>query len=264
MIKVIPYYRYDKDIQEIGEPYKAIAIIIDRLYLKGPHDNDALSYSSFLNIYALSCIRTIAEDLAKHTVSFVNQSKKDWTNLLNLQRTFTNDFDRYSVPNNSYRGTIFGGVYYALAISESVDEELLGLLEAVVSVEASAVPYFNVFKDAVEKKKTESGSPKQKGKKDEVKKLSAAEAGLFCEVFLASRNITYSNKKETIAPLASALFGWASSTMERNLVYSNDDKNNVADIFKGIDPKYSEQVRNFDKKEAAITTPSGDSEKGKK
>ena len=168
------------------------------------------------------------------------------------------------MPYNYYRGTIFGGVYYALAVSESVDEELLGFLEAVVSVHPNAVPYFNVFKDAAEKKKTESENLKQKGKKDEVKKLSASEAGLFCEAFLASRNITYSNKKETIAPLASALFGWAPSTIERNLVYSNEDKKNVADIFKAIDPEFSKQVRNFDKKEASITTPSGDSEKKKK
>lgn len=264
MIKFYPYFQSDKDLQEIEEPYKSVAIILDRLYLKGPNDKEALSYSSFLNTLALSCIRTIAEDLATHTVSFVHQSKKDWDRLLNPQRVFTNDFDRYSVPYNYYRGTIFGGVYYALAISELVDEELLGFLEAVVSEEASAVPYFNVFKDAAEKKKAESESQKQKAKKDEVKKLSPAEAGLFCEAFLASRNITYSNKKETIAPLASALFGWAQLTMERNLVYSNDEKNNVADIFKTIDPEFSILVRNFDKKEASTNTQSGDSKKGKK
>ena len=202
--------------------------------------------------------------MTTHTVFFIRQSKKDWAGLLNPQKVFTNDFNQYSVPYNYYRGTIFGGVYYALAVSESVDEELLGFLEAVVSVHPNAVPYFNVFKDAAEKKKTESENLKQKGKKDEVKKLSASEAGLFCEAFLASRNITYSNKKETIAPLASALFGWAPSTIERNLVYSNEDKKNVADIFKAIDPEFSKQVRNFDKKEASITTPSGDSEKKKK
>ena len=33
MIKVTPYYMSDKDIQESEEPYKSVAIIIDRLYL---------------------------------------------------------------------------------------------------------------------------------------------------------------------------------------------------------------------------------------
>lgn len=261
MIKVTPYYQSDKDIQEVEEPYKAVAIIIDKLYLKGPHDNDALSYSSFLNTYALSCIRTIAEDLATHTVSFVNQSKRDWARLLNPQRAFTNDFERYSVPNNSYRGTIFGGAYYALAISESVDEELLGLLEAVVSVEANAVPYFNVFKDAAEKKKAESESPKQKGKKDEAEKLSPAQAGLFCEAFLSIRECTYTNKKETIAPLASSLFGWKQSTMERNgFSYTKEDREYVAQLFKDVDSKFSDFIKEFGNK----TINSDDSGKTKK
>ena len=71
MIKVNPYYQSDKDIQEIKEPYKSVAIIIDRLYLKGPNGNDALSYTSFSNTLALSCIRTIAENLTTHTVFFI-------------------------------------------------------------------------------------------------------------------------------------------------------------------------------------------------
>lgn len=45
MIKLYPYFQSDKELQKIEEPYKSVAIILDRLYLKGPNGNVALSPS---------------------------------------------------------------------------------------------------------------------------------------------------------------------------------------------------------------------------
>ena len=119
--------------------------------------------------------------------------------------------------------------------------------------------YFMPFKEAAAKKKAEEADLNEKGNKDKTKGLTPAQAHLFCEALLDIRNCTYSNKKDTISPLASALFGWAVSTMERNLAYTADDRKHVAELFKNVDPEFSKHVRNFGNK-CANHHSEGDSE----
>lgn len=146
MLKIQAFYRTQEDLEKADEPYKSVATILDKLYLKGPNGNNNLSYQGFTNVKAVSCIRDMAEDLAKSQVSFVSRMKTLWHSLLNPQKHFTDTFDNYSVPFEYYQGTIFGGVYYALAKQNKVDEEHLGLMESFISNFPEAVPYFNVFK----------------------------------------------------------------------------------------------------------------------
>ena len=149
MLKIQAFYRTQDDLQKADEPYKSVATILDKLYLKGPNGKKELSYQGFNNAKAVSCIRDIAEDLAKCQVSFVNRMKTLWSSLLNPQKQFTDSFDSYSVPYEYYQGTIFGGVYYVLTKQMTVDGEHLDLMATFVSNYAEALPYFNYFKIAL-------------------------------------------------------------------------------------------------------------------
>lgn len=149
MLKIQAFYRTQDDLQKADEPYKSVATILDKLYLKGPNGKKELSYRGFNDAKAVSCIRDIAEDLTKCQVSFVNRMKTLWNSLLNPQKQFTDSFDNYSVPYEYYLGTIFGGVYYVLIKQKTVDDENLDLMVTFVSNYTEALPYFNFFKIAL-------------------------------------------------------------------------------------------------------------------
>lgn len=146
MIKINPYYRTDEDLNKAEEPFKAITRILERLYLEGVNGKKDVSYS-FKNTYAISCMRDIAEDLAKKQTTFVSRLNYLWGSLIHPNKQFSNSFDSYGVPYERYQGLIFGGVYYVLAKQKSVSVEHLDLLSSFVSAKAEALPYFNVYKE---------------------------------------------------------------------------------------------------------------------
>lgn len=148
MLKIQAYYRTEEDLEKADELYKSVTFMLNKLRLKGPNGKKELS-QNFKDTKAVSCIRVIAEDLAKSQVTFVSRMKTLWNTLLNPQKQFIDSFDNYCVPYEYYQGTIFGGVYYVLAKQKTVDDEHLELLETFVSGYAEALPYFNVFKAAL-------------------------------------------------------------------------------------------------------------------
>lgn len=149
MLKIRAYYQTQEALQKADEPFKSVATILDRLYLKGPNDQKALSYQGFKNTLAVSCIRDLAEDLANNQVTFVSRMKTIWNSLQNLQQVFSNSFENYGVPYVYYQGVIFGGVYYVLAKQKTVGDEHLDLMATFISSYDEAQPYFNVFKTAM-------------------------------------------------------------------------------------------------------------------
>ena len=148
MLKIQAFYRTQEDLEKADELYKAVTFIINKMRLKGPNGKKELS-QGFKDTKAVSCIRDIAESLAKSQVTFVSRMKTLWSLLLHPNNQFIDSFDNYCVPYEYYQGTIFGGVYYVLAKQKSVDAEHLELLETFVSGYAEALPYFNVFKTAL-------------------------------------------------------------------------------------------------------------------
>jgi hypothetical protein len=72
MIKIKPFYLNDNDLREIQEPYKSVALIIDKLRLPDANGNIAVTLS-FKNTLALSCIRDIAEDLVENSIYLANR-----------------------------------------------------------------------------------------------------------------------------------------------------------------------------------------------
>ena len=147
MIKISPYYRTEESLNKAEEPFKTITRILERLYLEGVNGKKDVSYS-FKDIYAVSCMRDFAEDLAKKQTTFVSRLNYLWGSLIHPNKQFSNSFESYGVPYERYQGLIFGGVYYVLAKQKSVSVEHLDLLSSFVSAKAEALPYFNVYKEA--------------------------------------------------------------------------------------------------------------------
>ena len=148
MIKINPYYRTEEDLNKAEEPFVSITRILERLYVDGVNGKKDVTYS-FKNTYAVSCMRDFAEDLAKKQTTFVSRLNSLWGSLMHPYKQFSNSFDNYGVPYERYQGIIFGGVYYVLAKQKSVSVEHLNLLSNFVSAKAEALPYFNVYKEAV-------------------------------------------------------------------------------------------------------------------
>ena len=151
MIKISPYYRTEESLNKAEEPFKTITRILERLYLEGVNGKKDVSYS-FKDIYAVSCMRDFAEDLAKKQTTFVSRLNYLWGSLMHPNKQFSNSFESYGIPYERYQGLIFGGVYYVLAKQKSVSVEHLDLLSSFVSAKAEALPYFNVYKEAAKNK----------------------------------------------------------------------------------------------------------------
>ena len=250
IMKIVDFYPNRDSLSNIDEPYKGALYILNILYMKAPQDGKCLDSNSVIDYYVMSCVRTIAEELTEKENSFPSvfqrcKARTYWSSINDKM-----DFNDFRVNADYEQVAIFGAIYYVLKIQGKVKPIYLDFIEETFSSETRLKGYFQPFKDAAEKVMAEEESS---AKKNEAKKMTPAQAGLFCEVFLNSRNCTYKNKKKkTIPPLASSMFGWAISTMERSLAYSNEDKKYVADLFKDIDPEFSELVRIFEKKEAQI------------
>lgn len=157
MIVIHKYYRSDIYLQNSEEPYKSLASIVDTLYLKRVAGNYPLSYSIFDNIIVVNCMRTLAEKLAKNSVTFIKQLQTQWNAVLNPKRQYTIGYFNFSVPYEYYQGVIFGGVYYVLAKQKLVDIKLLDCMETFVSEYPAAVPYFDIFKNALKSSDSSQG-----------------------------------------------------------------------------------------------------------
>lgn len=151
MIKLKAYYQTLSDLQKAEEPYGSVLRIIDKMKIMKFEGSIEVSLR-FKNHLALSCVRTIVEELIQNDRCFVSEMKRLWISLYYARDLGCNDFNNYSVPSDHYKGIIFGGVYYVLSINKSVGEDYLSIMESYVKEYPDAVPYFEVFKNAVDKR----------------------------------------------------------------------------------------------------------------
>ena len=265
-MKIEQHYPDQKSLANAEATYKEALLILNSLYMTPPTEEaKPLSTNDVVDYYMMSCVHTIVDMLTDGVMSFpsVFNDCKRKTYVKTSKDSM--QFDKFYLNADYEHTALFGAVYYVLARQKIIPREYLDYIERVFTNDEKLKGYFLPFKDAAEKKNAEEDEPKKKGQKDEVKKLTPEQAGLFCEALLTIRNCKYTNKKETIAPLASALFGWAPSTIERNgFSYTNEDRKYVAELFETLDSKFSSFVKNFGRKEAQISTTSGDSKNKKK
>lgn len=249
-MKIEQHYPDRKSLATIEEPYKGALMVLNMLYTKERFNNTYLSTTEMIDYFVMSCARHVAEKLTKEKYSFPSvfqQCKSQtYTNACNDKM----DFNDFRVNRNFEQAALFGAVYYVLTIQGEVNQQYLDYIETSFTSNDIMKYYFLPFKEAAQKAIDEQDKQKANSK-DETKKLTAAQAGLFCEALLSKHKIQYSNKKLTIPPIASKLFGYAQGTMERHgFSYSQEDRDAVADIFKNDDPEFSKLIRNFGNRQA--------------
>ena len=249
-MKIEKYYPDRKSLATIEEPYKGALMVLNMLYTKERFNNTYLSTTEMIDYFVMSCARHVAEKLTKEEYSFpsVFQQCKGQT-FINANNDRM-DFNDLRVNRDYEQAALFGAVYYVLTIQGQVNQQYLDYIETSFTSNDNMKHYFLPFKEAAQKAIDEQDKLKANSK-DEAKKLTAAQAGLFCEALLNKHEIQYSNKKLTIPPIASKLFGYAQGTMERyGSSYTKVDRDAVADIFKDVDPVFSEFIRNFGNRQA--------------
>ncbi len=247
MIKIESYYNELNELNEAEEPFRSVATMIDRMGANKEKDLEPLSME-FSPTLAVNCIKTIAERLTQNKVSFVRQIRSLWHDLCNIRSMSANKCESYAVSHVRYLGVIFGGVYFVLAYQKSVDEELLALLDSIVSEHSGALPYYNKMKSGSQHEATTTTVDAELSTK-RGERFTTAQTMLFCEAFLRFNNCHIANKKETIPPIASRMFGWRLGSLERNTYsYSKEDKKVVAELFRKAHPDFADFVENMDNK----------------
>ena len=249
-MKIEPHYPDRKSLATIEEPYKGALMVLNMLYTKERFNNTYLSTTEMIDYFVMSCARHVAEKLTAEEYAFPSvflQCKREtFINAYNDKM----DFNDLRVNRDYEQAALFGAVYYVLTIQGQVSQQYLDYIEKSFTGNDIMKHYFQPFKEAAQKVIDEQDKQKANSK-DEAKKLTAAQAGLFCEALLSKHEIQYSNKKLTIPPIASKLFGYAQGTMERHgFSYTKEDRDTVADIFKDVDPVFSEFIRNFGNRQA--------------
>ena len=249
-MKIEKHYPDRKSLAQAEEPYKEALLVLNTLYMFPPKGGaKTLSTKDVVDYYVMSCVHTIVDMLTENVVSFPSIFNYCKRYAFVQASSDSMSFDNFYVNADYECAALFGAVYYVLARQQKVDQVYLDYIEQCVSTEERLKCYFLPFKDAAVKKNAEKDDISEKDKNGKVKGLTTAQAGLFCESLLAYHRCTYSNKKETIAPLANSLFGWAPSTMERNVSsHTKDDREYVAKLFETIDPEFCSFVKNYGNK----------------
>jgi len=278
MLKIKAYYQKKEDLQKLEGPYKSMINVFDRFYLKPPKGSNKNASLRFSNTLAISCIRTLAEDLTENKNAFVHQMKNLWVNLLNQKQIFSNYFDSYAVPYPFYLGIIFGGVYYVLSKQAEVDKEKLQMMDEFVSGNADALPFFNVYKEElknaeptlqsdVENMKFDSVNnenisdlkqqirkliKENKELKDKIeasntkeeKGLTAQQAAIFITTICHNLGGLPQNGRENLYPLLQFIFGFTENTSKQALrrKITEDSASSLACNFEEISPKIANLI----------------------
>lgn len=260
-MKIEQHYPDRKSLAMAEDIYKEALLVLNKLYMLPPAEGErTLDTKYVIDYYIMSCVHTIVDMLTDGVLSFPSIFNYCMRNTYIQTSSDSMNFNNFYVNADYEHAALFGAVYYVLARQQKIDHEYLDYIEQIFTNNNKLKCYFLPFKEAAEKRNAEEDETKEKGKKDETKKLTPAQAGLFCEAFLKFRHCTYTNKKDTIAPIASSMFGWAVTTMERNLIYTKDDREYVAKIFEAVDPEFSLFVKNYGNA-SANQTQDGESEK---
>ena len=258
-MKITAYYLNRQGLEKAEEIYREALYVLNKLYMDPPTESlPRLSSTDVIDYYMMSCVHTIVNELTTKKLSFPSVFEFCRSATFKSANNDSMLFDNFYVNADYEQTALFGAVYYVLACQQETDQCYIDFIEKTFTKNERLKAYFQPFKDAALKKLKEQEDSKKKGKKDENDKLTPAQAGLFCEALLDFHHCTYSNKKETISPLASSLFGWSHSTMERyGSSYTQEDRDYVAGLLGKTDSEFSKHVKSFGKKEAQINSPSG-------
>lgn len=242
------FYKDTTALREIEEPYKTALAILEELYLEVPDGKEHLNYKDLPDYLAINAVRHISELVKENPLPYISIISSFRDRLFQRGYSRQNKLDAFRVGYSHEATAILGGAYYVLAVNGTLNENQLEKVEIIATWEKKAeyLPYFKVFKEEV------TNSMAQKPQSEDTKKakgFSPSQAGLFCEALLSYHNCSITNKKKAIGSLASDMFGWAESTIERQVCSGGrEERNYVADVFQNYDAKFSEFIRSFGNK----------------
>lgn len=250
-------------IRDIKEPYRSVLRILEDFYSEGPQGCEKLSFD-FSDYYAMIAVANICDTMILNPLVYI-QVLKNACGFYSPHTQRMNSLDNFSVPFSKEMVCILSGVYYVMAMEEHLDDhQLMRTEQFIVGRYPKDAPYFYVFKNAAEEYKKTHAEEKKEIEKNDDKRLTPIQSSLFCEALLDYLDYHYTNKKETISPMASKMFGWRVSTIEKRVHegYTQEDRDYVADIFKGT--ALEEKIRNAGKKEVKVNPPKREPKSEKK
>lgn len=247
-MKIERYYNNRESMAEMEEPYGDALAVLNMLYMKAPQGRKCLISKDVIDYYVMSFVRTAVENLTKEQYSFPSVFMSCWRSTCKNSPHEKMEFDDFCVNADYEHVAIWGPVYYVLTVQGNIEQVYLDYMEREICKDSRLTVYFSPFKDAALKAKEKASDTKEQ----KAKGLTVQQATLFCMAFLAKNNCEYSNKKKTIAPMVSQLFGHAVGTVERyGFTPTGEDRKVVAQIFEETYPEFSRYVSTFDNKYAA-------------
>ncbi len=150
-IAVDSYYSNTHSLNNIEESFREMLELLEDLYLRGPVEGAAtLSYIRFCDYCVVSAVMTISKKLKENQVSFATTLLSYFRNVYVESPSKSLEYRSFYINRTYERAVIFGCVYYILSLDNDFPKRHLSKIEGLIDEKDK--PYFNVFKDAADKK----------------------------------------------------------------------------------------------------------------
>ena len=147
------YYQSRRSLDGLGQTGREVLELIGDLYFTPPPGGQkVLSHTKFIDYFVISAILTVCNKLKKEKASFASSLLTCRDNLYVNTSISNMSFTKFWVNTHYELSTIFGGVYYFLSFDKDFPERHLKKIVSLFK-EGEELAFFNVFKEAVEKKK---------------------------------------------------------------------------------------------------------------
>lgn len=221
---------------------------LDRIEAEVCKSIDCMKYSRWKDVIS-TCIEIEREPLSIYTyldtvitVSTAGKSFASQSHLNEYKRSITTRvyilLYYYHRDDEVYKLAVFPPLWKRIR-QYSANYNIEGIIDKPID---RIIELENKVKELQGQLDDEPAEDNQKSRKG---KFTTTQAALFCEAFLRFGKCSFTNKKETVPPIAGKMFGWELSSLERNMVYNKKDKENVAKVFDEIYPEFSEFVRSL-------------------
>lgn len=146
------YFQSRRALDGLDLTGREVLELMGDLYFTPPANGlNTLNYTRFIDYIVMSAVLTIRAKLKKEQVSFASSLLACKDNLLTTNNTYNMSFSSFWVASSYEQATIFGCVYYILSFDKDFPQRHLLKIESLFK--GNDLLYFNVFKEAVEKKK---------------------------------------------------------------------------------------------------------------
>ncbi len=122
------------------------------LYMEEPAEGyKVLSCRDVIDYFVMSCVHTLVDEINAMPCSFPSIIGSWYRNTYRVSPNEGMSFNDFWVNERYEQIAIFGAVYYVLARQGRISQHYLDHIEKLVASDAKLKPYFQPFKDAVER-----------------------------------------------------------------------------------------------------------------